>query len=251
VAGITTIAALIQTQLMVWQHYRYEPLWIWFDKQEWIRVHGTLGNSMYAGAFVAIAGSMAPVWALPFIFLGVLLSKSATAGLAFSLALCIRWRKHWRYIVPIAISSLMVVMVERTWVTWTWVHRAAIWVAAFWEWVAWPGALWKWTWNILMGAGPGGWIRAWPRVGQEQHYEIFAQAHSEYVQLIFEGGLVALCLLLGWVWHHRRRMASSEWLPAAVAVAVIAVGFFPFQVSGTAVLGLMVLGMVTREGSHG
>jgi len=245
--GVAVVAALIQVQMMVWQHFRYEPLWMWLDKHEWIRAHGTLGNPMYAGAFIAIGGALAPVWALPFVFLGVLLSKSATAGLAFALALCVRYRRHWRYVVPLAIAGLAWVMFARTWVTWTWVHRAAIWTAAFYEWTYWPGALWKWLVNILFGAGPGGWIRGWPRVGQEKHYEIFAQAHSEYVQMIFEGGLVAFAIFLGWLWYHRHTIMRSEWLPSALALAVIAVGFFPFQIAGTAVLSLTALGMVTRR----
>ena len=232
-----TIAAIAQTLMATAQWYGYDPMWLGWQQDSTVKVHGTFGNPMYMGSFVAIAAGVAPLVTIPVLAWGIILSKSATAGLAFGAAVLVRWRRHWRMVLPVAITVLASVMYMRTLVTWTWRHRAAIWVVALAEWWRAP----------LFGYGPGGWIRAWPRVGSGGSFEIYAQAHNEYLQLLFDGGLVGLALFGAWVWSRRKALRQSAWTPAVAALAMIAVGFFPFQVSGTAVLSLAVLGLATRR----
>ena len=237
-----TIAALAQVAVATGQEYLYDPLWLGFAQNPTTKLHGTLGNPMYMGTFVGIAGSVAPVVLLPLMAWGVYLSRSATAALALASGLLVRWRSQWKVSLPAAAAILSWVFWARGRDLYTWKHRLAIWMVAGREWVRFPSA-------VLFGFGPGAWLRAWPSVGQSRReMEVFAQAHNEYVQVGFDGGIVALALVGAWVWAHRRDLARSPWLPAAVAVAVVSVGFFPFQVPGTAVLSLMMVGVASRKG---
>ena len=81
------------------------------------------------------------------------------------------------------------------------------------------------------------------------------QAHNEYVQWLTETGLVGVVLLCGWLWTHRAMVLDRRWGGSIAAVAVNAIGFFPFHVVPIALVSIICVGLATptlaHEGSGG
>lgn len=66
-------------------------------------------------------------------------------------------------------------------------------------------------------------------------------AHSEWVQTVFEGGLVALALVCGWLWSNRE-MFSSPYAGSVVAMLVMSTAWFIFHNANMALPMLVLLG---------
>lgn len=105
-------------------------------------------------------------------------------------------------------------------------------------WAAMGRAMREWSWSQwLLGGGPGaffaGRYRGWDTTA------IYGSAHNEPFQLGYEygvlGGLCLLGFLLGGRWRWDRPTG------ALVALALVALGAFPFRVASTAVVALAVM----------
>ncbi|MFH2071928.1 MAG: hypothetical protein ABIJ75_03645 [Actinomycetota bacterium] len=217
----------------------YDPLWIWTDQRA--IVHGITGNPNYLGAFLAISASIVPVLALPVWGAGIVATKSALAGLTFGTVLLLRFPGQWKWTVPVSVLSATAVIWWRGGSLSSLLHRLAI--VRF-------GAeyLWQHPGALLWGFGPGAWERLAPiTVVTRQKGEMWLQAHNEFLQLGFDGGVIALLLLAGWLWSHRDAWRLAERRTILVAILIESCGFFPFQVAVTAILCLALLGQATRR----
>lgn len=204
----------------------------------WTPAGGPIGNTNFVGAFLAVSAAVAPAVLLPLWVLGVAASQSVLAGAALATALLVRFRRTmWAWSVLLLVPG---VFLARGFDFSSWAYR---WHA--WQWGL--GAWWSSVPSALFGQRPGAWVRSGVLVGTSTHQEWFAQAHNEYLQLGLEGGLVALALVAGWAWTHRRAVWRDPWGPALVAIAIEAGGMFPFQVPAVALLCLLTMGLATRE----
>lgn len=76
--------------------------------------------------------------------------------------------------------------------------------------------------------------------------EVFLQGHNEWIQLLYENGLVAVGCLCGWLWAHRPAW-TGPYGPALLAILVCSFGMFGFRLAMTACVGVMILALATAE----
>ena len=237
---------VVQIVMALLQWAGHDPIFL--PMQNSILSHGLTGNSNFLGAYLAITVALAPAWLLPLWGLGLLASHCVLGTLAASVALGMRYWTHWRILLPVFSVGLVGIGVEKFRVTgFLWQsleYRAAINLSALNEW---------WRHAPVFGFGPGGFFRSQfvtSLNGVPQ--EIYHQAHNEYLQLAFDGGMVSVLLLAGWLICHRRAFLTRQYGPCLCAIAVDALGMFPFQVPCVALLCLLLIGRATRrEIKHG
>lgn len=200
---------------------------------------GTLGNANHLGSFLAIVGPLAPWWAVPAFVAGTLATSAAAATLAVLLGLTVRWPRLafvWVGVAAVAFVPLAA-WHDPAWSTLRW--RLDVWALGL-----------RAGWDApVLGHGLGSWFMAIPalqhRAAPSLTHGFAAHAHNEYVQLLYEGGLVALALVGGWIVAQGRRIAHSPARGAVAALAVNACAMFPFHLGPTALAAVLVLGMAT------
>jgi hypothetical protein len=235
------VSGIAQTVLMVGQIGGHDPFW----DNAMPFAHGTFGNSKHLGAFLAVVTPLAPLrWAWVLI-LGVILSRSwlaagaVAAGLLVRPGMALRWRLYAGLAGLLAIAGVTVT--RGAWME-TLYTRTHVWSLA---WRDTPALGW------LTGHGPGGWYTRMLEVqvsaaGPAGPAEVFTRAHSDLVQLGYEGGVVALALLAAWLYTHRRALWASPWRGAALAVGIQALAFYPWHLPTVAPAAIVVLGLATR-----
>ncbi len=226
------------------QSLGYDPIWTgWAPLQGVPWIHGTLGNPNYLGAYLAMTAPLAPVWLLPLWALGLLASKSVLAAAAAASSLFLMYRQHWKILLPLLALTAGGLLWYRTGNFLSWVERIEVWGAGL------KVLLGHWK-SALFGFGPGSWYVLSPAVTRkflDVRAELFVQMHNEYIQLFFEGGLIALFFLAAWCKRHWRAVFTRPFGPALVAVAIESFGFFPFHLATTAALACIVVGLATQE----
>ena len=239
-ATIFTVGGVLQVGYVAIQAFGYDPIWMGVTHGT-TRLLGTLGNENYVGAYVGMLMPLAPLWALPVLALGLILTHSMNGALAASVGLLVRFRRSrlaWG-----GVALLLAIVLWRQGVASAWLGSS---IQT--RWIVWQAAIhdlgwWQWLW----GYGLGGWgarlpngVQPWVGVG-----EWFAQAHNDYLQLLYEGGLVAVGLLGAWLWRHRQMFAHPRWGGAAAAVLATALFMFPFHLAVLGLTGLIILGLAT------
>ena len=104
--------------------------------------------------------------------------------------------------------------------------------------------------------GPGPWAGRIPMLQAQQGYlptkEIFMEAHNEYLQWLYEYGLLGFAILTGWLWRHRRMFTATGTVGCALlALAVNSGSFFTFHVASVALLGLVLVGLASSQDPGG
>lgn len=238
--GVAEVADGVQQAL------GYDVLWRgWQPLSEPLSaVFGTLGNSNYYGVYLALLLPLAPWWLLPVFGLGILLSHCFVAVVAAGCGLCWRWRARPMAVLALAglalAAFLGVMSLKGPGAFGGWSHRLAVWTLALSQ-LSPLGA--------VIGAGPGSWIIDIPAAQQAAGIwpsSVFRQAHNEYLQVWYEGGLVALGLLSGWLWRHRAAF-TGPYGGSLVACAVASLGMFPFRLAITGCTALVLMGLATRQ----
>lgn len=225
------------------QWFGYDVLWNGFRPIPALpAVYGTTGNSNYYGVMLAMIAPLAPWWAVPCFLFGIYLSHCLLASLAVSVALIWRARQDvMRLDLAIGIGLLLVASIfymKGGRALSGFYHRLAVWLLA-WENLSWPG--------VLLGVGPGSWAELIPKLQIERGvyaHEVFMQAHSEWLQLLFEHGAFAVGLVLGWLWSQRA-LLQGPFGPAVLSVALCAVAMFPLHLAMTGCVALVILGLST------
>ena len=196
--------------------------------------HGTFGNPRYLGAALAGITPLAPPILLPVFVVGVVLSQSFGAWLGVLVALLVRFRSHWRLILPLAALAMVAILgfrsngfVWRELYLGTPNERLAMLTASL---ILWPTTVW----TVLFGHGLGSWF---PQVGARLNQY---HAHNEPVQALYELGLVGVGLLAWALWSHRRLILGS---PALLALGIVSLTISPFHFGAVAVVVCGVLGV--------
>lgn len=251
------LLVVFQAGYAVLQELGYSPLWMgwtWFQSPTpWN--HGTLGNPNHLGSFLAMAASVIPGWAIPFAVVGMILSRSVLGALTLAVVLVLRfgraWRPSlrwgrlgaWKLIAPLALLVVVGASFLHARTHNFWWHRRV-----------WYGlAIRGWLLAPVFGFGMNSWQSLAPILYETSRFraelrELYGQAHSDPLQLLFEGGAVAFVLALMWIYRHRDALLSREHLPKFLSVLFQSLGSFPFRIAGTASLAVTVLGLAVSGG---
>lgn len=228
-----TIVAVLQVSYLLGQQFGVDILWSPVQGVP-MKLVGTLGNPSHVAVLLALVVPVAPLFVLPYLGIGLLLTHSAIAMVAAAVGVLIAHRLSWRWwlggLLPLVSGVLWF---DAPWASW--ITRWEVWRQAF------AGqSLWAW----LLGHGPGSWI-ATPHIVWG---EIFLQAHNEYIQVVYETGLLGLVLIVGWAWTNWARLRQVPACGSVAAMALIAVGLFPLHLAVTGMFSVVLLGLATAEG---
>lgn len=228
-SGCLEVLYLIQQALgfdLLWGKWQYAPGWLF----------GTMGNPSYVGAYLGMLTPLAPWWLVPIFATGLSLTQSGTGMVAGLAGLFVRYglyrQRVWRLAAMLAFVS-GVYWYESRDVT-TLMARGIVWSYGLWHLLDAP----------VLGMGLGGWY-ARESVSLPWVVEIFYQAHNEYLQWAYDAGIMGLCLVLGWMWAHRKQFLESPVAGGMVAVALASVTMFVFHLTIPALTGLVILGIGT------
>jgi hypothetical protein len=262
--SLIAAAGVFQTSYLLLQFLGYDVFWGGRGlvggtgaAHHQLGLYGTLGTVDSATAYVAIVAPLIPWWALPFSIALVLQGHSIGAIAALCAGLLVRYHKNW-YLTGVLVGAILAgfayyyVHIQQWNIPSTVSARIAVWRLALWD--LWAGdKLLAWQSTHLI-TGNGEWL---PRVGLLQKKynvlptrEVFAQAHNEYIQWLYNYGLLGASLLAGWLWHHRTMFRDPMVGACLVALAVASATFFTFQVVSVALLGLVLIGLATPHASQ-
>lgn len=241
--GMLLAGGAVQAGYGIVQALGYDPIWIgWYQAVDpSLDIRGTLGNRDFFGAYQAILLCLSPVWLMPVFLIGLGLSKCVVAMLSACLGLSWRYRQYrvtWGIACVGILACAGYAMMRTPELSSLW-HRFAVWTMALTDWMAHP----------ILGWGTGAWPLRIPQLQQIHNIypeSVFVQAHHEYLQILYDGGVIGLGLLAGWIWTHRR-MCCGTMGGSVMAIAVNSLGNFPFHVGTTALLSLMVMGLACAE----
>jgi len=219
---------------------------------------GTLGTVDAASAYVAITAPLMPLWALPFGVWAIWEGRSLTAIAAFGVGLLARWlmQEDRPRVRAVGLAAALLTLGGAVIAVGLWKHavsptipgwgtvtgRLTIWAFALSDW---------WTQGLFHGFGLSSWSLRIPMLQQQAgvlpNGELWAQAHSEPIQVAYETGVLGMAVLGAWLRDHWRAWQSPAWGPALGALAVSTLGFFTFHVVSTALLGLVLFGLASAQ----
>ena len=223
--------------------------WTWTDGfgpfTELSKPAGTYGNAKYLGVVLGILAPLSPLWLVPIFVWGLFLSKSVLGMLAAVIGLAVQWpRWRWGILATGAVALALAVARHTLYAFgWSWHARLDVWTTAL-------SMLTPLGW--LIGRGPGSWMLDYQRFPVSHTTQIegyFVWAHNDVLQIVWEGGLVALVCLGGWLWSNRQRVMASPWRGGAAALMIISLGFSPWHLVTTGLVALVVLGGATAKES--
>lgn len=187
-------------------------------------------------------------WLLPLVAWGLYASQSTAAVVgAFGALLTMLWCRSRRFAIGLAALCAIVSAVYVIWYdapTGDFHLRLQVWDRAIKLWLHSPAILWGFGWS------------AWPRfklatLKLNGEPNVWLEAHNEYVQLAFEGGLIALLLLGGWIrwaaarwWRWGTRNEAVALLGAClVGLALNCTLQFPFHLARHAMTAVILIGL--------
>jgi len=245
VVGALVASGLFQVADGLQQLAGYDILFHGLNQIEPIpAMFGTTGNSNYLGVYLAMIAPLAPWWAVPIFLLGIFLSHSILGAVAVAAGLLWRVRQD-KYLVAFLLSISVViagfVVIAKGSVPLSgFHHRLAVWDLAVSN-----MTLIGW----LIGEGVGSWSQHIPALQQQMGvypYEVFYRGHNEWLQILYENGIVAVAVLGAWIYAHRR-MFSGQYGGAVLATLVCSVGMFGFRLAMTGCIAVVILGLATSR----
>lgn len=241
---------VLQVSYGMLQWFGHDPMWIpWAQVVDpGLHIRGTLGNRNFFGAYAAICLVLGPVWLMPWFFVGLIMAKSVTPIVACAIGLAWRYRQS-----RMALASAAALLVSGG--IWAYLRENAI-LNLHYRWDVWWFAVTDWfPSHPFLGMGTGQWANRIPAAqlrGEVSSISqaVFVAAHNDWLQLVYEGGLIAAVLLGLWFWS-RKGLFMGPSGGAVVVIGVNALGNFPFHVGTTALLALVVLGLALAEERSG
>lgn len=239
------VMGLFQVLYGVQQWLGYDVLW--HGLQPIIPIQamiGTTGNSNYYGVYLAMIAPLAPWWAVPIFLMGIALSHSLVAVAAVCAGLLWRVRHDQGHLgiglaLTIGFAAAVLTLKGPTPLSGM-AHRLEVWQLAV------QSLTWK---GWLIGVGPGSWAQTVPGLQVALGIypnEVFLQGHNEWLQFLYEYGLVGVGCLAGWLWAHRRAWTGPSG-PSCLAVGICSLGMFPLHLAMTGCVALVILGLATAK----
>lgn len=159
--------------------------------------------------------------AISLFVLGVILSTGATTPIVMLVAMgsVMLWQRgHWKWLIPLPLLLAGLAYYGSS------SGRVGAWGSLF-EW-------WRDNANPVIGTGLGTfeWLGPYIQMSNGQTQEFFLWMHNDYLQVLFEGGLVglglflAVCVLCAW-----RAREKKIVLPCLAAIGVCMLSQFPLH----------------------
>lgn len=249
IRALLAASGVFQVAYVLQQWAGYDLLWgpqLWGSAVQLkpvIQPLGTLGTVDAAAAYIAITAPLMPLWALPFAASAVLKGKSLGALAALAIGLLVRYRARWFVWVGTGLGAAAL-LGWRYWDGLPTTVLARLWI--------WKFALADWLrTDPILGVGLGGWPNRIPFQQVQAQYlpsgEVFLEAHNEYLQWVYETGVIGGLVAAAWGWTHRRMIAHPVWGGAIAAAAVSASTFFPLHVTALGLLVVVLIGLATSQ----
>lgn len=216
---------------------------------------GTLGHSTYAGAYLAITAPLVPRLGLLALFVpGVIASHSLLGAIGLAIGVAVRCRTLQNPALWLMSAGVGVALIWRggtaatrlLWGEWpaldSLMTRLGLWKLMF---VDWLGAPWMgWGFGAFTERVVGLQMKAQAKPGQTIVFQgdIFDVAHNDLAQLVYCGGLVALAILIGFLWAHRA-LWRTRYAGAVAALAVVSLGTFPWRMPAVVATAVVTLGL--------
>jgi O-antigen ligase len=239
---------VFQAVYMLQQWLGYDVLWgplVGGQLKDTIQPLGTLGTVDAASAYVAVTAPIMPVWALPIAIGVVAKGHSIGAIIALFVGLLIRYHRSWKLTTAI-VAFLLAVYVKWFMFTPDWAHTPTS--------VKVRLAIWWFAIKDLLVNGPihglYSWSSRFPALQLKTGYrpytnEVWMEAHNEYLQWVYEYGLVGLAVLVLWLREHRAMFRDAAVGASLCALAIVSGSFFTFHVVSVALLGLALVALAT------
>jgi hypothetical protein len=247
------VVGLLQIGVAVLQWAGVDPFFTDAPYVKDRQLPGTIGHGNWLGVYLAMVALLGPALALPLFGLGLALAQSRLGMIALALGVAFKYlyrplstrtRRLDIGDAALALSSafacaVFVIGLEKT--TTTWSTRLEIWRLG----------VTLWSDRPLFGWGPGAWAVYVPSAQEAFKVGVcpggcFVQAHNDLLQLLFEGGAVAVVILGLWLYEHRQAVRTPQG-GALVALAVCSLGMFPWHLAQVAVPALVVVAMATTK----
>ena len=232
-----TVVGIFEVIYAFIQSFQYDPLFI-KGIAPVIFIHGTFGHHNFLGAFLAMLTPFVFTWSLPFFIFGLIMSQSLLSVGGALVGLTITYcHSFWSRITILGSGVLFILLffwqksLDST-------HtRIEAWRTAF--------RMMYESWrSLLFGYGPGSWYTLVPAEQVRlRHVEPFYQGHNEYIQGIFEFGIIGFALVLSWLYMHRNAFKSG----AFVTLIISSAGIYVFHLASLAIVAVVILGMATRK----
>lgn len=200
-------------------------------------IMGTLIHHNFLGAFLAFTGSLMPIQLLPLNLMGILMATSFLSYISLGGGLIaeIYNRIQTRRLI-ICSSCTFGIIIFGAFFFWNKSHdsfwsRLRIWNEAFKEIDS--------DWMILLfGKGLGSWYDRGLKDAVDPS-QIYWQAHNEYLQLLYELGVVGLGFVIFWVLKNWRIFKNGP----MVSIAISSFAIYVFHITVLAVPTLVIMAL--------
>lgn len=220
---------------------------------------GSFGVTGLAGGSIALTGFLAPSWTLPVAAVGVTLTGSRAALLAFLVGLGVRYLPVMPLTIAAVIAAFLVCIALMVWQSPTSASaRATVHRLMLNDWRASTGA-------IVWGYGLGSWAQRVQAVQDASPdsrdlakdaagvpaYRYFVSAHSDPIQWVYETGLLGSALLVFWLARWRAMFLLPRVAPALTVAAVLSLAWFPLHDLRLGMLTAALVGAGTSTFAEG
>jgi hypothetical protein len=203
----------------------------------WFPYPGLMIAPSFNTALAALAVPFIPWWAAVFVIATAIAHHGATALLILAAEflgdVIYRRRLYWQLIPVLLVGGAL-----------TYAHHTGKWLDGYdriehWKvFFAWWAQSWHW---IVLGVGPGTFI--WISIIMGKFTTpLFLQMHSDWLQVLWEEGLVGFSLSI-WVWMdavRRARQQRVENLAGVFGVAAFCLTYHPFRFFPSALLATWI-----------
>jgi len=198
-------------------------------------VHGTLTHHTFLGVFLAMIIPLASMLALPILLVGLLTSASLTGFVAAFIGL-VSQVKNRRFQIALSVLALLLTC----YTFWNKSHdslysRLRLWIGAFRDF----DTSWRF---LLFGKGLGSWFTA-GYLDIKDPEQVFYQAHNEYLQLLYEMGILGVFFLAWWIYANRATFKSG----AVIALAVCCFSTYVFHLVFLSVTAIIILAICKNQ----
>jgi hypothetical protein len=199
----------------------------------WVGWQGMLNAPSFNSAFAALAIPFCPIWVVAVILLTILTHHGTTALLIAGVIFGVRFMQvrkfaHWALFL-VVVGILAFAAFKHSGHNFDADERLRHWQAYWRVWITKP-------WWIFVGSGPGSYILI-SCMQDSFKWQLFLQAHSDILQILWELGVVGLFLSI-WtgltaMWGVRK---NRQLLSALCGVATFAITYHPLRFAPSALL---------------
>lgn len=200
------------------------------------RMVGTFGSPVLTGLYLAAVLPLAPLWVVPILGIGLVLTSSIAAGGAVAVAMV--WRFPWTWPLPLATASIILVL---------WAYSPTVKGRRILEWSLrgdTADSVWaRWyAWRVIVhelrqhpqhwvfGIGPGSAVKALRQWGSRLKVELPYEVTNEALQLVYEYGLIGGLAALAFVWRVGSHLTLGDpWSAAWVGFLVLSFTHWPLR----------------------